>query len=134
MNIQASDIPDDFLERCNKLSTQLSTQELLVTILNNLPDNLRHQLRHASDRWNVDEVIGTGDLVICKGDHDKCDPCIPVPYYSEKTVDEMRELLSSARCIAARKGENVNWETFDASIAALGISNVTPRVYKMPRF
>lgn len=49
----------------------------------------------------------------------------------EQDHDKCRELLSSARAIAERKGAGTAWERFAASIAALGISGVTPRTYRV---
>lgn len=48
-------------------------------------------------------------------------------------IDEMTDLLTSARCIAQRKGVDVAWERFDASIAKLGIGSVTARTYRKER-
>ncbi len=45
--------------------------------------------------------------------------------------NEMRELLHSAHAIAVRKGEDVAWERFAASIQALGIGPVTARTYRV---
>lgn len=44
---------------------------------------------------------------------------------------EIRELLTAARAICARRGKDTAWERFDASIAKLGIGAVTARVYKV---
>jgi hypothetical protein len=51
--------------------------------------------------------------------------------FTDNDINEMEQLLRSARRIAARKGDNTDWDNFDACIAKLGISNVTPRVYKL---
>jgi hypothetical protein len=53
----------------------------------------------------------------------------PALRYAGKIL-EIEELLRSAHCIAARKGENVAWDRFAASVAKLGIGNVTARTYK----
>lgn len=45
----------------------------------------------------------------------------------------LEELLCSAHCIALRHGADTAWDTFAASIRALGIGAVTARVYKVPR-
>lgn len=45
----------------------------------------------------------------------------------------MEELLRSAHAIAARAGADTAWETFAASISALGIGAVTARTYRLPR-
>lgn len=44
---------------------------------------------------------------------------------------ELEELLRSACCIAERKGENVAWERFAASIRKLGINGITARTYRI---
>lgn len=44
---------------------------------------------------------------------------------------ELTELLQSAHCIAERKGEDVAWERFAASVKNAGIGNVTARTYRM---
>lgn len=44
---------------------------------------------------------------------------------------EMEELLRAARAICARRGVDVAWERFDASIAKLGISAITARTYQV---
>lgn len=46
---------------------------------------------------------------------------------------ELEDVLSSARCIAQRKGADTAWERFDARIAGLGVGAVTPRVFKVLR-
>lgn len=50
-----------------------------------------------------------------------------------KTAREiaLEDLLRSAHAIAVRKGEDTAWERFAASIQALGIGSITPRVYKV---
>jgi hypothetical protein len=45
---------------------------------------------------------------------------------------ELKDLLSSARCIAERKGAGTDWETFAKRIADLGISGVTAKVFLLP--
>lgn len=45
-------------------------------------------------------------------------------------LDEMRELLRSALCIAERQGEQTNWEGFAASIRKLGLTGITARTYR----
>jgi hypothetical protein len=45
---------------------------------------------------------------------------------------DLEDLLTSARCIAQRKGDDTHWETFDARIASFGIGSVTARVFKNP--
>lgn len=44
---------------------------------------------------------------------------------------ELEDLLASARCIAQRKGIDTAWERFDTRLAAMGISNVSPRPFKI---
>lgn len=44
---------------------------------------------------------------------------------------ELVELLTSARCIAERKGEETAWERFSAAIQKQGIGTVTARVFKI---
>lgn len=43
---------------------------------------------------------------------------------------ELEDLLTSARAIAERKGEDTNWELFSKRIASFGIGFVTPKVFK----
>ena len=51
----------------------------------------------------------------------------------DEAKTELKDVLCSARCIAERRGEDTDWETFSNRIAGLGIGSVTPRVFKMPR-
>lgn len=44
---------------------------------------------------------------------------------------ELEDLLSSARCIAQRNGEDTAWKRFDERIAKCGISAVTAKVFKI---
>jgi len=44
---------------------------------------------------------------------------------------ELVELLRSAHCIAERKGEDVQWDRFAASILDAGIGSVTARTYRV---
>lgn len=53
--------------------------------------------------------------------------------YKTARERELEDLLVSARAIAQRKGENVNWERFDARIASFGIGSVTAKVFKNDR-
>ena len=46
-------------------------------------------------------------------------------------IQELEELLRSARCIAQRRGQDTAWERFDVAISALGIGSITARVYKV---
>jgi hypothetical protein len=46
-------------------------------------------------------------------------------------IQQLEDLLRSARCIAERKGEGTAWERFSASIGALGIGSITARVYRV---
>jgi hypothetical protein len=46
-------------------------------------------------------------------------------------IEELRQLLHSAHAIAERKGEDVHWERFAASIAKVGIGPVTARTYRI---
>ena len=48
-----------------------------------------------------------------------------------KRESELTELLRSAHCIAERKGEDVSWDRFAASILNAGIGSVTARTYKV---
>jgi len=45
---------------------------------------------------------------------------------------ELEDVLTSARAIAERQGENTNWEIFSKRIAGLGIGYITAKVFKMP--
>ena len=48
-------------------------------------------------------------------------------------ITELEDLLRSAGAIAARKGEDTAWTTFENSLRKAGIGSVTPRVYRNPR-
>lgn len=48
-----------------------------------------------------------------------------------KREEELEDLLTSARCIAQRKGVDTHWERFDAQIAKAGIGSVTAKVFKV---
>lgn len=45
--------------------------------------------------------------------------------------EQLEDLLCSAHCIAARRGEGTAWERFAASISKHGIGSVTARVYRV---
>ncbi len=47
------------------------------------------------------------------------------------SIDELTDLLRSARCIAERKGADTAWERFSERIGALGIGSVTAKVFKV---
>lgn len=49
----------------------------------------------------------------------------------QQRVEELEELLISARCIAKRQGEQTHWERFDNAIARAGIGNITAKVFKI---
>lgn len=51
--------------------------------------------------------------------------------YQRRLTASMEELLRSAHCIAARRGEGTHWDRFAASIQALGIGPVTARTYRV---
>jgi hypothetical protein len=46
-------------------------------------------------------------------------------------IKKLEALLSSARCIAQRKGVDTAWTRFDNSIRQMGISAITARTYKI---
>ena len=46
-------------------------------------------------------------------------------------IVELKDLLTSARCICQRQGADTAWERFDARLAAAGIGNVTAKVFKV---
>ncbi len=48
---------------------------------------------------------------------------------------ELEDLLTSARCIAQRKGADTAWNRFDARLSDAGIGTVTAKVFKViPQF
>jgi hypothetical protein len=49
----------------------------------------------------------------------------------KKTIDELTDVLTSARAIAERKGVDTAWERFSIRIGKLGIGSVTAREFKM---
>jgi len=46
-------------------------------------------------------------------------------------IDELVDLLRSARCIAERKGADTAWKRFSDRIGSLGIGSVTAKVFKV---
>lgn len=46
-------------------------------------------------------------------------------------MEELVDLLVSARAIAQRKGEGTHWERFDARLAKFEIGSVTPRTFRV---
>lgn len=44
---------------------------------------------------------------------------------------ELIDLLTSARAIAERKGEDTNWERFSARLAGVGIGSVTAKTFRV---
>lgn len=57
--------------------------------------------------------------------------CLYVLEKIEAGMDELIDLLTSARAIAERKGENTAWERFSQRLARAGIGHITPRVFKV---
>lgn len=45
-------------------------------------------------------------------------------------VERLKDMLTSARVIAQRRGEDTAWDIFDAIIAELGVGSVTARTYR----
>jgi hypothetical protein len=48
-----------------------------------------------------------------------------------KRVDELSDLLTSARAIAERKGDSTHWERFSSRLAAAGIGSITPKTFRI---
>ena len=48
-----------------------------------------------------------------------------------KRVDELSDLLTSARAIAERKGDSTHWERFSARLGAAGVGSITPRTFRI---
>lgn len=46
-------------------------------------------------------------------------------------IDELTDVLTSARCIADRQGADTAWARFSERIGALGIGSVTAKVFKV---
>lgn len=44
---------------------------------------------------------------------------------------ELEDLLTSARAIAQRGGEQTAWDRFDAAVARAGVSAITAKVFKV---
>lgn len=51
--------------------------------------------------------------------------------YALDHIDELADVLRSARCIAERKGADTAWERFSERIGVLGIGSVTAKVFKV---
>jgi len=50
--------------------------------------------------------------------------------YALDQLEELRDVLTSARCIAERQGVNTAWRRFSARIGRLGIGSITAKVFK----
>ncbi len=46
-------------------------------------------------------------------------------------IESLQDLLSSARVIAQRNGEDTAWQRFDERIASLGIGTITAKTFKV---
>ncbi len=44
---------------------------------------------------------------------------------------ELEDLLTSARAIAQRGGEQTAWDRFDAAVAKVGVGSITAKVFKV---
>lgn len=44
---------------------------------------------------------------------------------------ELEDLLTSARCIAQRKGDGTAWERFDSRLAKSGIGSITAKTFRV---
>lgn len=44
---------------------------------------------------------------------------------------ELQDLLSSARCIAQRRGVDTAWERFDARLESAGITGITAKTFRV---
>lgn len=51
--------------------------------------------------------------------------------YALDHIEELSDVLRSARCIADRKGADTAWERFSERIGILGIGSVTAKVFKV---
>lgn len=51
--------------------------------------------------------------------------------YALDRLDELSDVLRSARCIAERNGADTAWERFSGRIGRLGIGSVTAKVFKV---
>ena len=49
------------------------------------------------------------------------------------TNTNLRDLLTSAHAIAARGGEDTNWEAFIGQLKERGIGSITAKVFKLPK-
>lgn len=46
-------------------------------------------------------------------------------------VSELHDLLTSARAIVARRGEDTAWGRFDERLRQAGIGNITPKTFRV---
>jgi len=51
--------------------------------------------------------------------------------YALDRLAELSDVLTSARCIAERRGADTAWERFSERIGRLGIGSVTAKVFKV---
>jgi len=49
----------------------------------------------------------------------------------EERIEELEDLLTSARAIAERQGQDVAWERFSERLHKAGIGSVTAKVFKI---
>ena len=61
----------------------------------------------------------------------KCDP--DLIHRQGRQITDLRDLLTSAHAIAARGGEDTNWEAFIGQLRDRGIGSITAKVFKMPK-
>jgi len=114
----------------------LGRSHTVVPVLQ-LPRQRDYQLRSLNDCMH--HLLNEGETIGCERDPLKRialrDAAVRELYAVFNRVESHRKeceaLLQSARAIAERKGEHTAWKRFADSIAVLGISGNTPRVYKL---
>ena len=84
------------------------------------------------DAGIVDRLRQAGnDYTIEWGNGDLYDEAADEIERRRKRVDELSDLLTSARAIAERFGNNTHWERFSARLGAAGIGSITPRTFRV---
>ena len=84
------------------------------------------------DAGIVDRLRQAGnDYTIEWGNGDLYDEAADEIERLRKRVDELSDLLTSARAIAERKGEGTHWERFSERLGAAGIGSITPRTFRV---
>jgi hypothetical protein len=105
-------------------------------LLSNLPE-LTDGERKAMESIDLTEVLGTWEErhnVVMEGAKKLLRDRTELKKENERLRDEieqLKDLLASARVITQRRGEGTAWERFDSRLESAGISSVTAKTFRV---